>query len=338
MIEDRRKGALYGQAIGDALGMPWEFTTGEQCTEKKVTYRKPFITHMSKGWEAGDFTDDTAQALALAYGLLEEPEDLERAALAIGDGFQAWLANDGRGCGNLTLEILLHPAYGCDPIAVANEIWEGHGKTQAPNGGVMRTVGAAIIRPWDMEYTRKVATLGCQVTHADSRCVNSCVAVSLAIAHLIQTGDIVGALQAGLRENRPLKTDLDFERHYGTKVLEGLNLNESHKIGYTYKCMGAGIWALRKLRDIDERIHQLEKSGAKMLQGRGGILSMKFWEILTEVIKAGGDTDTNAAVAGALMGAHIGFSNLPEELVAGLKRKDELEALLAALPPMPEGL
>lgn len=40
---------------------------------------------------------------------------------------------------------------------------------------------------------------------------------------------------------------------------------------------------------------------------------------------AGGDTDTNGAVAGALMGARMGYAALPETWVTGLLNKELLE-------------
>lgn len=77
---------------------------------------------------------------------------------------------------------------------------------------------------------------------------------------------------------------------------------------YTYKCMGSGFAALRH---------------------------GDFVTGIQKIILQAGDADTNAAVAGAMLGCRVGYSGLPKEWVEGLvhfhwlKRKaDELLRLL----------
>jgi hypothetical protein len=50
-----------------------------------------------------------------------------------------------------------------------------------------------------------------------------------------------------------------------------------------------------------------------------------FDEGLLEVVAAGGDTDTNAAVTGALLGALHGMKALPERWLAALHERGQLE-------------
>ena len=103
-------------------------------------------------------------------------------------------------------------------------------------------------------------------------------------------------------------------REYITKGAQpriaSLELDEPESIGYTLKAMASGIWALLYPRSYQE-----------------GIL---------EVIHEGGDADTNAAVAGSILGARFGFSGIPNKWVAGLKYRSELETrvdqLLRLLP------
>ena len=83
-------------------------------------------------------------------------------------------------------------------------------------------------------------------------------------------------------------------------ALRALELDDGPSIGYTYKCLGAGLWALRSASD--------------------------FKTTIRAVISEGGDADTNAAVAGALLGCRIGFSALPGEWVAQLEHRSWLEA------------
>jgi ADP-ribosylglycohydrolase len=80
---------------------------------------------------------------------------------------------------------------------------------------------------------------------------------------------------------------------------EGLNPKETNKIGFTLKAMGAGFWALKHA-----------------VSYRDGIL---------QVIHEGGDADTNAAVAGALLGARYGLKGIPNELVLDLQGGSAME-------------
>ena len=92
---------------------------------------------------------------------------------------------------------------------------------------------------------------------------------------------------------------------------EGLHQREPGKkapIGFTYKTMGAGFWALRKLEE-----------------GAG------FWEVLGPILNAGGDVDTNAAVAGAVFGAAQGFDAIPQNLRWGVHNRERLDEILKAL-------
>lgn len=58
-----------------------------------------------------------------------------------------------------------------------------------------------------------------------------------------------------------------------------------------------------------------------------------FEEELRRVVSLGGDTDTNAAVAGALLGARVGRAALPAEWLARLVDGEAIEAEAEALVP-----
>ncbi|MFO0966748.1 MAG: ADP-ribosylglycohydrolase family protein [Gemmataceae bacterium] len=79
---------------------------------------------------------------------------------------------------------------------------------------------------------------------------------------------------------------------------EGLNPGEEDRIGYTLKALGAGMWSLAHAGSFAEGID---------------------W-----IVHEGGDADTNAAVAGALLGARHGFSAIPAAWVNGLACEREL--------------
>lgn len=88
--ESRIKGALYGVAVGDALGGPVEFMGPEQIAAKHGR----LATMVGGGWlhlAPGEITDDTQMTLCVAEGIVEAPE---APIQAIGRRFIEW-ANSG---------------------------------------------------------------------------------------------------------------------------------------------------------------------------------------------------------------------------------------------------
>jgi ADP-ribosylglycohydrolase len=86
-------------------------------------------------------------------------------------------------------------------------------------------------------------------------------------------------------------------------------------IGYTFKCLASGIWALRQALAAKQ-----EALATKSTPSFPSI----FERIITKLTMAGGDSDTNGAVAGSLLGAGFGYSNLPAQWVQDLKHRDWL--------------
>jgi ADP-ribosylglycohydrolase len=89
-----------------------------------------------------------------------------------------------------------------------------------------------------------------------------------------------------------------------TASLEQLDL-AGPAMGYTVKAMQVGLWAARADRDLEEA--------------------------LLEVIAAGGDTDTNGAVAGAVLGARHGLPAFPPRWRGSIHRPERLNELADAL-------
>ena len=329
-LDDRRKGALYGQALGDALGAFYEFS-GNLGPGEQAQYRDSRV-----GFKAGEWTDDTEQAIVLALAFSLKWDDLPKATKLAARGMQHWLQHDGRGCGNHTANVLTDLLYSEDPLAVSEAIWEDGGKKSAPNGGVMRAVGTAIVRPWDRGWTIQAAVLGCKVTHWDPRCVASCVALNVAIRYLLIDAGIETALMEGFKAAVVIEPGIKEYIVPESGVIGGGPISRlalgGPFVGFTYKCIGAGFWALREFQRREEAQYD-------------DMWPSRFLDIIDEVIRAGGDTDTNAAVAGALMGAHIGFENLPyagawgtgmsHNPVRDLQNSTKLDAVLAKLPRRP---
>ncbi len=308
--QDRIKGMLFGHAIGDALGLATEFLSKNQVNRYYPSgirsYGEMIQDRHRAHWQPGEWTDDTDQMLCILDSLLEKKRvdvfDIARR-------FHYWAFHGGRGIGRTVLSVLTHDNYLNHPHQAAIEVWERSGRRIAANGALMRT---SILGVWDLHdreaLIRNVRDV-CRITHADPRCIASCVAVCVTIRKLIlcsQTLDLDRLITEALDESRLEDpgileecSQLCFASSIETLRLdEGLNPGDENKIGYTYKALPCAMWALRNAKNLEGGLHS--------------------------VIMEGGDADTNAAIAGALLGARFGYKSIPEHLISELKNAEQL--------------
>jgi hypothetical protein len=106
----------------------------------------------------------------------------------------------------------------------------------------------------------------------------------------------------------------EFDRYAYAGSLEELELDSPDAIGFVYKCLGSTILLLRLvMRKLSPRPDPLAAATL-------------FEELTVDLIMEGGDADTNAAAACALLGAYLGYANLPSHCTLGLAHKEWLMA------------
>jgi ADP-ribosylglycohydrolase len=219
--------------------------------------------------------------------------------------------------------VVLNPEYLSEPENIAHRYWVKTGRHVAPNGSLMRTHPLGIMcLPFSREATYKTAMDYSRVTHVDPRCVVSCCICTVLISETLKgtvksEEDIDTILEDGFNwVHQNYRPDLDnqeprldrqeFVRHVYAKSLAELQLDHSMKIGYVYKCLGSAILCLR-------------------LAVRSPQMSTNTFEvIITDLTMEGGDADTNACCAGALLGAFLGYSKLPSHWRDGLMHREWL--------------
>lgn len=299
---DRVRGVIFGNACGDALGRAMEFMSKK---EVKRVYPKGVSSYrdidMKDGfrsiWKRGEWTDDTNQMICILDSILEKKAIVP---VNIVQKFLEWAHNDGRGMGGNTRTVFSHKLFRTDPLAASEYVWNKGGRTSAPNGGVMRT---SVLGLFDYKNKKNVienAKTVCKITHFDPRCVASCVTVCLTISQMINGAtypfNVVKSIINDAAEfDAGVEAVMDLAQGC---TIGDLHLDSNTDMGYTYKTLAAGLYAFFHADSF-----------------RDGIL---------DVIHEGGDSDTNGAVAGALLGARFGFSSIPIDWVTGLTRKAEL--------------
>jgi ADP-ribosyl-[dinitrogen reductase] hydrolase len=298
-MRERVIGGVLGLAIGDALGAPFEFQRAEALPQPIPAFEEPWI-----GLPPGTWTDDTAMARNLWSSLIEHG-----GALDLDDVLArhlAWLATSPPDVGNLTRRVLTRIRDG-HPDAAREYVEERGPEVSAGNGSVMYCAPLGFVRAREAGRLVDEAPALSALTHWDERCRTACLAVTTAGAALVRGDDPTNAVKEALRQVADLEGGEELEHLVGeagrSRPVDGPDM------GFTLFTAALGLQAVLE----DERLET-------------GLL---------RIVALGGDTDTNAAVAGALLGARDGSDAIPEAWVTGLAEREalrsEAEALAALL-------
>ncbi|KAI9158900.1 adp-ribosylglycohydrolase [Paramyrothecium foliicola] len=356
-MHDRVIGTLYGSALGDAIGLYTEFLSAElsrqaypsgSFTLLPASAATPFRRDNHRvPHDPGEWTDDTdhAMLILLSYlhhdGKVLNPQDFaERLHSWVHHGLRA-LNTLPLGLGRTVGAIVKSENYLKDPEGTSRKHWADLKYKPAPNGSLMRTHPLGLMcLDKTVPETLQLAADFSATTHVDPRCLISC-AIGTALIRGLVRGDITEEEHINLvieqacqwwtsyrkqymkDESRQVEPDLDLQEllhHTSIADLNDLHLDESYKIGYVYKCLGSGIHLLRlAMRRIAR--------GPTPLQ----LQVTAFEPLITGLIMQGGDADTNACFAGALLGAYLGYTALPSHWRDGLKYGEWLMVKAEAL-------
>ena len=277
---DRAKGCLFGQVIGDNLGGLVEFRT-----EQEITSLYPDgVTDLSDGgwWGllAGQATDDSELALTLARTLLET-RIYDREAVAA--AYCEWYASMPFDIGFTTRRAFsAAAAAGAGSKAEAASL-QADAISQS-NGSLMRVspIGIWARRP---EVADRFGREDSRLSHPNEVCVDACGVYAAAITEGIRTGD----------RDTMLQIARDYARTEEVAAVLALAEEGGEPEDY-WSDMG---WVLIALQNAFCRLRRGENVEAA----------------LVATVGKGGDTDTNDAIVGALLGAADGLRAMPHRWV-----------------------
>jgi len=289
-LQDRAVGAVLGLALGDALGAPFEFQRADRIPRPLPAFERPWM-----GLPPGTWTDDTAMARNLWLSLIEHGGRLDTADVL--RRHIAWLGSGPPDVGNLTRKVLSRSAEGVTDAA--REYVETRGpEVSAGNGSVMYCAPLGVVcarRPDDLVEAAPALSA---ITHWDERCRTACLAVTLTVASLVRGEPADSA------------------------VVDAVHAVAEREGGEELEYLVGEAGRARPLDGPDQGFTLFTAGIALQVCGEG----LGFEEGLRHVVELGGDTDTNAAVTGALLGAAHGRSALPEEWLAVLADRASIEA------------
>jgi ADP-ribosylglycohydrolase len=306
-MKNKIKGALFGLAVGDALGVPVEFKTRDYLKANPI---KGMTGYGSWQQPAGTWSDDSSLAFCLAESLTKG-YDLND----IANNFVQWLQEGYWGAhhkvfdvGGATRHAITMLIKGFPPTVSGCASEDDNG-----NGSLMRILPLLFYikdLPINERYT-KVKEVS-SITHAHFRSVFSCfiyIEFSLQLLNGVDkfiayknTQKLVTAFAAS-NDFNPNEIRL-FARLLGDNIKE-VKESEISSTGYVLHTLEASIWCILNTED--------------------------YATAVLKAVNLGGDTDTTGCVTGGLAGLLYGYKDIYQVWVAELAREKDIESLCARL-------
>ncbi|MBE8987383.1 ADP-ribosylglycohydrolase family protein [Nostoc sp. LEGE 12450] len=290
---------LMGLCVGDALGVPVEFTSRAERVKSPVTTMQGYGT-----WNQppGTWSDDSSLSFCLAECLCRG-YSLD----AIANSFWRWYKEaywtprgDVFDIGQTTHTAIMRLKQGVVPHQAGGKVENSNG-----NGSLMRIL--------PMAYCHRNFTLGellarvhdvSAITHAHARSQMSCgIYISIAVA-LLEGADPQTAYLQALQDIQTIYSVREFlleKPHFG-RIFSGeiakLPVEEINSGGYVIDTLESSLWCL--------------------------LNSSSYSEAVLKAVNLGGDADTSAAVTGGLAGIYYGVENIPQKWMNQIARRQDI--------------
>ena len=290
---------MLGLAIGDALGMPVEGAHPAALRRHFPHGLREFLPAPARGLGPGQWTDDTQMMLMHAESIVAtgrvDPEDIARR-------FVAWMeSGEMRGPGRTTVWAIRNLRRGLS--------WRESGiagPMRAGNGVAMRIAPVGLFLCRDLDALREAVERAGIITHREPESVHAARAVAYAVARLARgDADLDTLLDDVIGFIGPSQTAENIAR---AQTLLAANVPPDEALAE----LGTTAWA----------VHTAAAAFYCFLRTPGD-----FEETVVAAVMGGHDTDTTAAVAGAISGAYNGVEIIPARWREGVEDGERIAEL-----------
>lgn len=310
MLKSIGKDILFGVAVGDALGVPFEFSSREDMIKSPATDMVGYRIHNQS---PGTWSDDSSLTFCLAQALVEG-YSLERAAQYFVNwkNKSYWTAHQNVFDIGLTTSQAISRLEYC----LKNELLDefdffkyGGDERENGNGALMRILpfivyvfGKPIDEQFDLVW--KQAAL----THRHIRSAMSCL-IYLKFAENLINGQIKEEAYKNTRiEIQQFWMEMDFaarEQACFTRVIQNdissYSEDSIRSGGYVIESLEASLWCILK--------------------------TSSYKEAVLRAINFGHDTDTTGAITGGLAGLIYSYKQIPSFWLLSLARMEDIDVL-----------
>ena len=322
----RAVGALTGLAIGDALGMPSQLMSRPEVLRRfgraGLTGFEPAADDhpLAAGMPAGAVTVDTEQALLLARLLVEGAGRVDAGLFAA--VLLAWEdAMRAKG----SLDLLGPSTRGALSRVLAGESTTRSGRFGITNGAAMRVAPVGIVMPsGDLTALVDLVLESALVTHNTGVAIAGAAAVAAAVSAALDGADVPAATAVAIeaarlgadRGNWVASAQVAARIRWAVDLMDAARPEDS--LTLIYELVGTSL------------------ASQESVPAAFAVLALyphDPWRACLAAASLGGDSDTIAAMAGAVAGAVHGAGGFPAEAITTVQRVNALD-----LEPVAAGL
>ncbi len=295
---DQFEGCIIGGAIGDAFGSGYE---NQNLNEEKedVYYLFGHPLKKTRAIPEWQITDDTQLTLATIESIMEDeglnPESIAQSFLKL------YRKKKLKGLGSSTLKALQELEFGGHWSQVGRK-----GEYAAGNGAAMRIAPLAFCEGVSKATIRDI----CSITHKNDEAYVGAMSIIIAIREILE-GNWTGS------ENL---ISLIIGQIPDTKIRDRLMEIESVENLFEIGKLGNSGYVVNSVPLAIAAANRVKKIGIE--------------EMYLQLIKIGGDTDTNCSLAGQIAGTLIGRKKIPEKLINKLSELKEFDWIEETLKKM----
>lgn len=280
------KDGITGLVVGDALGVPVEFTSKEALDENPVT---GMMGNGTYSMPKGTWSDDSSMTLATMQSIVQKDgidyEDImnEFSLFVHEDKYSQYHTFD---YGNTTINAIIKFDNGIDALKCG-----GAGERDNGNGSLMRILPMAFIPGIDYKSIENVSAL----THAHERSKIACVLyIEIARSMLSEKLEISEHIERACEKIRKHYEGSDELVHF-KRIFEN-DLDEVESSGYVMKTLECVLNCL--------------------------LTTSCYKDAVLKAVNYGRDTDTVGAICGGLAGIYYGFDDIPSEWIEDIPQID----------------
>lgn len=301
--------ALFGVAVGDALGVPVEFRDREYLKANPVIDMLAYGTHNQP---AGTWSDDSSLTFCLAE-MLADSYNLKQLSNRFINWYEhAYWTPHGEvfDVGVATSKAIYRLEQGINPIIAG-----GAEESDNGNGSLMRILPLAFyIRDMSIEERFKYVSDVSSLTHRHIRSVLGCF---IYIEFVLQLLKGVGKFEAFL-----LTKDIVNKFLNDNAICSDNEINKYHRILMN----PIGDYEVKSIYEYTE--DEIASSGYVVHSLEAALWCIfkedSFEKTVLRAVNLGSDTDTTAAIAGGLAGLLYGFDTIPQDWINQLARKEDI--------------
>lgn len=296
--EKQLLGSILGFCVGDALGVPLEFSSREDRKKDPVQEMRAYGTSHQY---FGTWSDDTSMTLCLMESLIDgyNVHDIaDKFCKFYYDNY--WTPyNKVFDIGNTTALAINRMKDGINPVGCGGSTERDNG-----NGSLMRILPLAFyLKNMDDEDKIRITEEVSSLTHSHKRSKLACIFYVELVTNLIK----------GFSKEDSYKNAINYIY---------ANCNESYKkeINYYDRILNGNIHRLSEdeIRSTGYVVYTLEAVMWCFLN------TNNYKDSIFKAINLGGDTDTIAAITGGLSGIYYGLNKIPSNWIQCLARKKEI--------------